>query len=175
MGGVDKALVALGGHPLISHSIQRLAPQVGAIAISAQGDPARFAGFGLEVIADPLPGRLGPLAGILAAMDWAQEAGAAHVASVPVDGPFFSLDLVARLGCGPRPRLARAGGRGHPTYGVWPVALAVALRAFLVSGAKPRMRDFAGLAAADWVDFADPSGFDNLNSQDDLARAEARL
>ena len=175
MGGVDKALVTLGGLALIDLCAGRVAPQVARLAISAAGDPARFARLGLPVIADPEWGdgaRKGPLAGILAAMIWARGCGAAHVASVPVDGPFVPLDLVARLGCAPVPRLAMAGGRHHPTFGIWPVALAPDLYDFLASGAVPRLRDFAERALAQWAEFPDETAFGNLNTPGDLARAQ---
>lgn len=175
MGGVDKALVQVAGRSLMAHVLDRLAPQVTGLAISAQGDPARFAGFGPAVLADPQPGRQGPLSGVLAGMIWAAARGASHLAVVPVDGPFLPTDLVARLGMAAVPRLVLAGGRQHPTFGLWPVDLASALVAFLTSGAPPRMRDFAGLAGAQWVEFADVAAFDNLNTPQDLARAMDRL
>ncbi len=174
MGGADKALVSFAGRSLIAAVIDRFAPQVSDLAISARGDAGRFAALGLPVIADPFPEWRGPLAGVLAAMLWAQGQGANHVACVPVDGPFLPLDLVFRLGCSAQPRLARAGSRQHPTFGLWPCALAPDLRGFLASGAEPRLRDFAALCGAVWVDFADLRGFDNLNTPEDLARAEVR-
>ena len=93
MGGADKALLPLGGRPMLAHCLQRLAPQVDRIAISANGEPARLAGFGLPVLADSVPGYPGPLAGVLAAMDWAAEAGAGGVVSLAADTPFAPADL----------------------------------------------------------------------------------
>jgi molybdopterin-guanine dinucleotide biosynthesis protein A len=174
MGGADKALVFFAGRSLITAVIDRFAPQVSDIAISARGDAGRFAALGLPVIADPFSERQGPLAGVLAAMIWAGGQGASHVACVPVDGPFLPLDLVHKLGCSTEPRLAAAAGRQHPTFGLWPCALAPDLRGFLASGAEPRLRDFAALCGAVWVDFADVRGFDNLNTPEDLVRAEVR-
>lgn len=177
MGGADKALLPLAGKPLIAHVMARLAPQVGAVAISM----AAGAGQGwldapsCAVLTDSPGGRLGPLAGILAGMDWAAGLGARHLAVVPVDGPFLPADLVRCLGAGDVPRLASAGGRQHPTFGVWPVALRADLRAFLASGAEPRLRDFAARAGAVWTEFSDAGAFDNLNAPEDLRRAEVRL
>lgn len=174
MGGVDKAFVILSDRPLIAHCIGRLAPQVGALAISAQGDPLRFAELGLPVLLDPPGPRQGPLAGLQSALAWAKARGASHLVSVPVDGPFLPLDLVASLGTAPVPRLAQARGRLHPTFGVWPTDLAKSLRNFLASGAPPRLRDFAAHAGAEWVDFPDARGFENLNTAQDVSRAEGR-
>lgn len=175
MGGVDKALMQFAGRPLLAHVLDRLAPQVAQVAISAQGDPARFANFGGAVLADPPPGGQGPLSGVLAGMVWAAAQGARHLAVVPVDGPFLPPDLVARLGTADVPRLVLAGGRQHPTFGLWPVDLATFLATFLASGAPPRMRDFAQIAEAEWVEFPKAGAFDNLNTLQDLARATGRL
>ena len=175
MGGVDKALIQCAGRSLLAHVLDRLTPQVAQVAISAAGDPARFSPFGLPVLADPPPGGQGPLSGVLAGMIWAAALRARHLAVVPVDGPFLPHDLVARLGLADVPRLVMAGGRQHPTFGLWPVDLAPALAAFLASGAPPRMRDFAQLAGAEWVEFPEPAAFDNLNTPQDLARAKDRL
>ncbi len=145
MGGADKAMLPLAGRPLIAHSIDRLEPQVERLAISANGDATRFAALRLPVLPDTRSE--GPLSGILSALDWAAPLGATAVVSVPVDAPFLPPDLVPRLilagegagGCA----LARSGGHDHPTFGLWPVALREPLRAFLASGAKARVRDFA--------------------------------
>lgn len=174
MGGVDKALMAFAGRPLLAHVLDRLAPQVAQVAISARGDPERFADFAVTVLDDPPPGGQGPLSGVLAGMIWAAACGARHLAVVPVDGPFVPADLVARLKGGEGPRLVLAGGRQHPTFGLWPVDLALSLSAFLASGAPPRMRDFASSAGAEWVEFPNAAAFDNLNTPQDLDRAGAR-
>lgn len=176
MGGADKALLPLAGKLLIDHVMARLAPQVGAVAISLAAEAGRggIAGQSCTILTDSIAGRLGPLAGILAGMDWAAGLGARHLVAVPVDGPFLPTDLVWRLERGPAPRLASAGGRQHPTFGIWPVALRDDLRGFLTSGAVPRLRDFAQRAGAVWVDFADAGAFDNLNTPEDLRRAALR-
>ena len=171
MGGADKALLSLGGRPLLAHLIARLAPQAQALAISANGDLARFADFGLPVFADEHA--MGPLAGILAALRYGRAQGFTQIVSVPVDSPFVPLDLVARLS---RERLAYAkAGRAHYATAIWPVDLADELAAFLASGAKPRIFDFAARHGATAVEFDSAEAFDNLNSMADLAAAEARL
>lgn len=178
MGGVDKAMVPLAGAPLLAHVIARLEPQVERLALSANGDAARFARFGLPVLSDG-PGA-GPLAGVLAALRWAAPLGATAVVSAPVDGPFLPGDLCPRLclaaeGAIEGLAVAQAGGRLHPTYGLWPVGLAGPLAAFLDSGAKPKVMDFVATHGATEARFAEGSGFDNLNTPEDLARAEAIL
>ncbi len=137
MGGADKALMPLAGQSLLSHVIDRFEPQVERLAISANGDPARFAPLGLPVLPDTAS--QGPLSGILAALHWAAPLGATAVVSVPVDGPFLPPDLVPRLCLAAEPTglaLAASGDDWHPTFGLWPVTLAPALAAFLASGAK---------------------------------------
>ncbi|MBL4928285.1 molybdenum cofactor guanylyltransferase MobA [Fuscibacter oryzae] len=178
MGGADKALLSLGGRPLISHVIERFAPQVETLALSANGDPARFAGYGLPVLPDDTP--LGPLAGILAGLRYAQENGATALVSAPCDSPFLPGDLVPHLCLAAETTssglaLVQAGGRDQGVFGLWPVALAGALAAFLASGAKPRITDFAGLYGAARAIYADDTAFRNLNTPDDLAAAQALL
>ena len=151
MGGADKGLVALGGKPMLMHVVERLGPQCGALALSANGDPERFAGLGLAVLADDPPGFLGPLAGILAGLDacLARVPRLTHVASLPADTPFAPLDFVGRLHAvrraaapkSPSPRRAGAGiisprsGRlsSRPNS-----AARFASRAFARSRASPR-------------------------------------
>lgn len=178
MGGMDKALLQLAGLPLLSHVIARLEPQVERLALSANGDAARFARFGLPVLPDG-PG-VGPLAGVLAALRWAAPLGATAVVSAPVDGPFLPGDLCPRLCLAAESAaeglaVAQAGGRLHPTFGLWPVGLAGHLAAFLASGAKPKVMDFLAAHGATEAHFAKGSRFDNLNTPENLARAEAAL
>jgi molybdopterin-guanine dinucleotide biosynthesis protein A len=177
MGGADKALLPLAGRSLLANAIARLEPQVERLAISANGDASRLAGFGLQVLADAIP--LGPLAGVLAALNWAAPQGATAVVSVAVDTPFFPGDLVPQLCLAAESSvegvaLAHAA-KDHPTFGLWPIALAAPLAAFLASGAKPRVLGFAETHHAARAHFADEAAFQNLNSRDDLARAEALL
>ncbi len=174
--GADKALLPLAGCPLIVHVRDRLEPQVEALAVSANGDTARLARFGLPVLPDDTP--LGPLAGILQGLHWAGAQGADAVVSCPVDAPFLPGDLTPRLilaADGPGLALARSGGRLHPTFGLWPVSLAPALARFLASGAKPKVMDFALSHNAAIADFPDDGAFSNLNTPEDLAAAAALL
>ena len=173
MGGGDKALLPLGGRALLAHVLARLGPQVGAVAISANGDPARFAGFGLPVLADTVPGLPGPLAGVLAGMDWAAGLGMERLLCVAGDTPFLPVDLVARLGAHPF-AMAESLGRRHPTVALWPVALRDDLRAAL-DGGEHRVGRFAMDHGAVGVAFDAPQDpFFNINTPEDLAEAEAR-
>lgn len=183
MGGGNKALRILGGETLLARVIGRLAPQAGRLAINANGEAELFADYALPVIADGFAGFAGPLAGVLAGMDWAAGEGAESVVSVSVDTPFVPQDLVHRL----REARGRSGVavaaspddtgrlRDHPTCALWPVALRGDLRAALESGLH-RIGQFAaaydpGRAVFDSHPL-DP--FLNLNTPEDLARA-ARL
>ncbi len=185
MGGGDKPLRLLAGRPLLAHVIERLAPQVAEVVINANGDPARFAAFGRTVLADPLPDHPGPLAGILAALDWAaaERPGLGWVVSVPGDSPLIPRNLVARLhaaraaaAAGVPLACARSGGWAHPPVGLWPVALRADLRAALLAGERKIDRWTArhGIAQADW-DAVPIDPFFNANTPEELAAAEALL
>lgn len=183
MGGGDKPLRTLAGRPLLDHLLDRLRPQVARIVINANGDPARFAAYGLKVIADTLPDHPGPLAGILAALDHAaaQHPDLPWVLSVTGDSPFIPADLAAglqtaRAAAGVPLACARSGGQTHPPIGLWPVALRGELRAALLAGERKIDRWTArfGCAAADWPTAPfDP--FFNANTPDDLTAAERLL
>ena len=136
MGGGDKALREIGGATMLGRVVERIAPQVGQVVINANGDPARFADFGRPVVADTVPGYVGPLAGILAGMRWAQaNAPAARwIVTVATDTPFFPENLVARLvGAAGHIEtmiaLAKSGDRVHPVFCLWPFVLADDLEA----------------------------------------------
>jgi len=149
--------------------------QVGALALNVHSDAGQFASFGLPLLADAVPGQPGPLAGILAAMDWAAAHGAARVVTVPCDTPFLPADLVARLSAAApvgAAIAATAGGDVHPVVGLWPVSLAPALRARLATGDR-RVGAFAAAVGAVTVAFppGPPDPFLNLNTPDDLAQA----
>ncbi len=185
MGGGDKCLLPLGGRPLLGHAIERLTPQVDSMVLSANGDPDRFAAFGLPVVADPVPGSAGPLAGILGAMRWARRhrPDVRQVVSVATDTPFFPHDLVARLSAVAGKdtiAIARSGGREHRVFGIFPVACGDALERFLTTAASPKVGDWlttASFAIADF-DVPPPPGIDpffNVNTPEDLALAESAL
>lgn len=184
MGGGDKPLRMLAGRPMLAHVVERLAPQVAAVAINANGDPARFASFGLPVVPDGMADYPGPLAGVLAALDFAAErrgGDIAWVVSVPGDSPLIPLDLVARLHAarveaGVPLACARSGGFAHPPVGLWPVALREALREALLAGERKidRWTTRHGCAEAEWPTTPhDP--FFNANTPEDLAEAERLL
>ncbi|MBL6455611.1 molybdenum cofactor guanylyltransferase MobA [Belnapia sp. T6] len=183
MGGGDKPLRLLGGRPLLDHVLARVAPQVAGVILNANGDPARFAPYGLPVVPDPLPDHPGPLAGILAGLDWAaaQRPEVADILSVPGDCPFLPPDLLARLEAARRAAgvplaCAASGGQTHPPVALWPVALRGALRTALLDGERKIDRWTArfGCAAADWpATPRDP--FFNANAPADLALAESLL
>ena len=180
MGGGDKGLRMVAGQPLLAHVLARLAPQVGRIALNANGDPVRFAAYDLPVIADSLPDWPGPLAGVLAGMDWAASQGAQAVVSVAADTPFFPRNLVARLQAAAGPSgLALAATREgdklwrHPTFGLWPVALRDDLRAALQGGLRKVVlwTDRHGAGTAEFPS-APVDPFFNINTPEDIAIAE---
>jgi molybdopterin-guanine dinucleotide biosynthesis protein A len=179
MGGGDKCLRLLGGRPLLAHVIDRAGPQVDRLVLNANGEPARFAGFGLEVIADSLADRPGPLAGVLAGLEWARrrEPRAEAIVTFPSDSPFLPRDLAARLIASGAP-LARAcsGGRAHPVAALWPVALADDLRRALGEGLRKIDLWTArhGVADVEW-DAGPPDPFFNANTPEDLLEAERLL
>lgn len=181
MGGADKALLPLAGRTLLDQVLDRFAPQVAGLALSANGDPARLAGFGCTILADAAGERLGPMAGLAAGLNWLARQGGTHLATAPVDAPFIPCDLVARLadavaGDPETIALAESGGRLHPTCGLWPVTLGPALSAALAVGER-RTGRWALAMGARTVTFAKtrPDQFMNLNTPADLAAAEAAL
>ena len=183
MGGGDKCLRPLGGKPMLAHIIERARPQVSALVINANGDPARFAAFGLPVVADTIEGFAGPLAGVLTGMERAatRVPEAAWLATFATDAPFFPRDLVARLHAavarnGADMAAARSDGQDHPVFGLWPVRLAADLRRAMEEGVRKvdvwtaRYR----LAVAEFP--AQPfDPFFNANRPEDLAEAERLL
>jgi molybdenum cofactor guanylyltransferase len=188
MGGGDKALVPLGGRPLLAYVIERLAPQVTEIVLNANDDPGRFGAFGLPLVADRLDGQLGPLAGIHAGLAWteANRPESRFVITVAADTPFFPADLVSRL-CAATDKanstivVARSESGVHPVFGLWPVSLAPHLEDSLNRGARKAL-DFVTTHQAKEVRFppVDVGGkavdpFFNINRPEDLAEAEALL
>ncbi len=177
MGGGDKALLDLGtGRTLLDQVITRLAPQVDALALNANGDAGRFARFDLPVIADSIDGFAGPLAGVLAGLDWAAGKGARTLVSVAADTPFFPPDLARRLAetgadmAHPLVLAATPDGR-HPTFGLWPVSLRDDLRKALEGGLRKVVQwtDRHGGREALFEGADDP--FFNVNTPGDLEKA----
>jgi len=184
MGGGDKGAREVGGAPLIARVVERVRGQVDALAINANGDPARFAAYDAPVVADAAPDNPGPLAGVLAGMAWARAAhpGADWLVTAPVDSPFLPTDLVARLiaaaqDAGTPLAVASSAGRTHPVVGLWSPALHDDLAdALLNQGMRKIDRWTArhGCAVAEWnVEPIDP--FFNANTPEDLAAADAAL
>ena len=186
MGGGDKGLLQLGGQSLLSRVIERLEPQVAGLALNANGDAARFADFELPVIADSIEGFAGPLAGVLAGLDWAATQGADCIVTAAADTPFFPADLVPRLllaaeDAGTTMALAASphptrGMLRQPTFGVWPVALREDLRAALKDGLRKVVlwTDKHGAALAPFQ----ATGFDpffNVNNPEDMKVAETLI
>jgi len=146
MGGGDKGLLPLGGGTLLSQVIDRLAPQVEALALNANGDPTRFENLGLPVLPDSIDGYVGPLAGVLSGLDWAASRGATQVISAAADTPFFPRDLAERLtqaATDAQSPIALAatndperGPMRQPTFGLWDVALRQDLRNALQGGLR---------------------------------------
>jgi molybdenum cofactor guanylyltransferase len=186
MGGGDKPLKEIAGRTILERAIERLRPQCDALILNANGDPARFAFTGLPVVADDVPGFAGPLAGILAALDWAarNRPEIEWVASAAGDSPFLPHDLVARLhaaraAAGVPLACAESGGQAHPVNGLWPVALRADLRHALVAEEMRKIDRWTarhGVTHASWpAEPLDP--FFNANTPEDIAAAErlARL
>ena len=186
MGGGDKGLLPLGDGTLLSQVINRLSPQVGALALNAHGDPSRFDDMGLPVLPDSIDGFAGPLAGVLAGLDWAAAQGATSVVSAAADTPFFPRDLVDRL--------TRAAAEAHapialaatrdpargpmrqPTFGLWDVSLRSDLREVLESGLRKVVLWTDKHGAAQAVFEPDPfDPFFNVNTPEDLAHAQSLL
>ncbi len=194
MGGGDKALLQIGGQTLLQRVIDRLQPQVAGMALNANGDPARFDGFGLAVLPDSIDDFPGPLAGVLAGLDWAAEQGADAIVTVAADTPFFPVDLVdvlqdtaqgmthpLVLAATPRGEektksMSRSGLIRHPTFGLWPVALRDDLRGALHDGIKKVViwtEKHGGREAVFSTESGDP--FFNVNTPEDLMAAEAMV
>jgi molybdopterin-guanine dinucleotide biosynthesis protein A len=180
MGGGDKALLRIGQATILERVLDRLTPQCSAVILNANGDPARFAFTHLPVVADDVPGFAGPLAGILAGLDWTatHAPGVAWIASVPGDCPFLPRDMVARLhtarAVGDQPlACARSGEWRHPVVGLWPVALRNDLRHALVTEGLRKIEVWTarhGVAIADWPT-APVDPFFNVNTPEDAAEA----
>ena len=177
MGGGDKALQVVGGRTVLDRLVRCMAPQVSALVLNANGDPARFAAYGLPVVPDSLPGHPGPLAGVLAGMDWAaaHAPGARWVATAPGDAPFLPTDFVRRLHKergGAMFACAASGGQAHPVAALWPVSVRAELLAAVTAGQR-KIDAFTRkerTALVEWpLEGVDP--FFNVNTPDDLRLA----
>jgi molybdopterin-guanine dinucleotide biosynthesis protein A len=181
MGGGDKARLRIGGRTILERVLARLKPQCAALILNANGDPARFADTGLAVVPDSVPDFAGPLAGILAGLDWAarEATDVDDIVTVPGDCPFLPEDLVARLSAarsreGAPLACARSGEWRHPVVGLWPVALRGDLRHALVAEGLRKIEAWTarhGVAVADWP-AAPIDPFFNINTPEDAAEAE---
>ncbi|GAA0594997.1 molybdenum cofactor guanylyltransferase MobA [Caenispirillum bisanense] len=183
MGGGDKTLLDLDGRPMLAHVIDRIAPQVGAMALNANGDTARFAPFGLPVLTDVVEGFAGPLAGVLTALEWAaaDHPDVTHVLTTAADAPFVPLDLAARLWqaveAGADIACAASGGWTHPVVALWPVRLAADLRRALVGEDMRKIDAWTAryrTTAVEWP-AAPLDPFYNVNRPEDLDAARRML
>jgi molybdopterin-guanine dinucleotide biosynthesis protein A len=181
MGGGDKLRIRIGGKTILDRVLATMAPQCARLIINANGDPSRFADTRLPVVADSVPDFAGPLAGILAGLDWAaaNAPDIADIASVPGDCPFLPTDLIERLRAARAAEkaplaCARSGDWRHPVVGLWPVALRVDLRKALIDENLHKIEIWTarhGVAIADWpATPVDP--FFNVNTPEDIAEAE---
>jgi len=181
MGGGDKARIRIGGATILERVLARLAPQCAAVILNANGDPARFADTGLAVVPDSVPGFAGPLAGILAGLDWAavHRPQIVDIASVPGDCPFLPIDLVERLSAarskaGVPLACARSGDWRHPVVALWPLALRESLRHALIEEDLHKIEIWTarhGIVAVDWPTTpVDP--FFNVNTPEDAEAAQ---
>jgi molybdopterin-guanine dinucleotide biosynthesis protein A len=180
MGGGDKIMLTIGGTKILDRVLERMRPQCQALILNANGDPARFASTGLTVVPDETQDFAGPLAGVLAGLDWAAAHASviADVVSVPGDCPFLPRDLVARLhaarAAANKPlACAQSGHWRHPVVGLWPVALREDLRRALFEEGLRKIEVWTerhGIALAVWPDQpVDP--FFNVNTPQDAAMA----
>ena len=185
MGGGDKCLRPLGGKPILDRLIEVTRPQVGRLILNANGDPGRFAAYGLPVVPDVIEGYAGPLAGVLTGLEWTRENApeAEWVVSFATDAPFLPGDLVARLTAaaardGAELACAASGGRSHPVFGLWSVRLADELRRAMVDEDIRKIDRWTARydlaeVAFDEADGRDP--FFNVNRPENLAEAEEAL
>ena len=181
MGGGDKCLRGLGDKTILDHIITRAQPQVSTLVLNANGDPARFAEFRLPVTPDTVEGFAGPLAGVLAGLDWAAEYApeCEWLASFATDAPFLPENLVARMLAVVREEkadiaCARSDGRDHPVFGLWPLSQREALRAAMLEEEMRKVdrwtRQYKLAVAEFGIDGIDP--FFNANRPEDLDTAE---
>ncbi len=186
MGGGDKSMLSVAGQTMLSRVIERFRPQVDVMALNANGDPQRFSETGLPVISDPIAGFAGPLAGILAGLNWASslDIDATHIVSVASDTPFFPVDLAARFMEVNEDRpdgivLATCGGNRHPVFGLWPLSLNHDLAQFMEQTDTYKVLAYTDRHDLRFADFPVIDGggttidpFFNANTPDDIETAE---
>ena len=175
MGGGDKNLMMLAGKPVLRHVLDRVDFADRPLMINANGDPARYAAFGLPVCADVIDGYAGPLAGILTGLEWvaANHSDCSHMVSLATDAPFLPVNLIAVLesaiGDGAEIAQAMSLQRRHPVFAIWPVAIAGALRDAVIDEGVRKIDDFTACYHCVTVEFAGtPDPFMNLNRPDDF-------
>ena len=179
MGGGDKGRLRLGAGTILSHVIDRIEPQVAGLALNANGDLTRFDDLGLPVVPDSIDGFAGPLSGVLAGLDWAATRGATHIVTAAADTPFLPCDLVPQLMLAAESSrrgiaLAATPDGRHPTFGLWSVALRDDLRAALQGGLR-KVVLWTDKHDAATAEFPDERAFFNVNTPDDLTKAETML
>ncbi|MDR6285353.1 molybdopterin-guanine dinucleotide biosynthesis protein A [Methylopila jiangsuensis] len=170
MGGGDKALLLLHGRPILGHALDRLRPQAFALALSANGDPARLGAFGLPVLPDAAGSPGGPLSGVVAGLTWAAAQGASHLLTVPGDAPFPPRDLGARLWAagGGGPACAASPDGPEPLHALWPLDRRAELDRLIAEGVSSPRRALAALGAAH-APYPSRDGFRDADTPDDLA------
>lgn len=184
MGGGDKGMLTLGGQTILGHVVERLSPQVAGLALNANGDATRFEALKMPVLPDSIDGFAGPLAGVLAGLDWAASLGADTIVTAAADTPFFPGDLVPQLLLASEgmehPLVlaatpdAKRGTARHPTFGLWPVALRDDLRRALQGGLRKVVlwtQSHGGREAL----FPHEQAFFNINTPEDLQTAKGML
>ena len=181
MGGGDKGLHEIGGKAILARVIERVRPQVDALVLNANGDPARFSALGLPVVSDPVPDFAGPLAGVLAGLEWAvaHHPQAHYIVTVPADGPFVPRNLVRHLADALATEdadlaTAASGVQTYPVVGLWPVRLRLALKEALVKEGVRKVdawtKRYCRAIAPFPAEPVDP--FFNANTPEQLAEAE---
>ena len=179
MGGGDKNLMILAGKPILQHVLDRVDFDGRPVIINANGDPSRYAEFGLPVLADVIDGFAGPLAGVVTGLEWvvANHPDCTHMISLATDAPFLPFDLIARLEAGldarsyPKADIAQAKSftRRHPVFAIWPVALTAALRHAVIDKGLRKIDDFTDRYKCNTVEFTgEPDPFMNLNRPNDF-------
>ncbi|MDP1700820.1 MAG: molybdenum cofactor guanylyltransferase MobA [Aestuariivirga sp.] len=180
MGGREKAFLELASKPVILHVIEQFEPQVDQLVINANGEPARFSEFGLDVVPDVLTSLTTPLAGLHAALKFTKSVEADVLVTVPSDTPFLPFNLVSKLMAKAVVRgaaIAASGDQVHYIIGAWKTELLDDLESAIARDNLFRVKDWAHRATAQKVEWPikshDP--FFNVNAPEDLRNAEQIL